>query len=218
MRNTIFFFIAVIISSCSTSSHKAERNNKISADTIKPGFKIQNQECQSLSTGFFIKCGFIVSSFYEVIDEQTFDVDHNGIADSLASISPKNMLLPSVYPYCRNEKKGNRILLVLIGTFRGSYDNVIRNEPGIATVGTEQIEKSISGFKLTYQKGQSCFFNYEISVNFYNNNLFVDSIAASAGCPAEKERSSLLKYSKGELPLKSFTRTAVSTLELESSQ
>jgi hypothetical protein len=178
-----------------------------------PDFEILNLECQNLSKGYFTKCGFTVSNYFEVVAEESVDVNKDGIKDSIAIISPKNLLLPSLYSSCQNEKKGNRILLVKVNDFTASYKSLIRNETGVATLGVEQIEDSFSGFKLTFRKGQSCFFIYEISVSFYNKNLFVDSIKASSGCPGDKKSDTLIKYSRGELLLNKFDRTIIDSIE-----
>jgi hypothetical protein len=213
MKAYILPLIYVALLSCLTTSQRGEIVIQSNSDTLMPDFDILNLECQEVSNGFFRKYGFTVSNFFEVVTEEIFDVNNDGIKDSIAILSPKNLLLPSLYPFCQNEGKGNRILLVRFKDFRASYKTLIRNETGIATLGIEQIEKADSGFNLTYQKGQSCFFSYKISISFYDRNLFIDSIKASAGCPGEKVRDTLLKYSKSEFLLENFNRTKIDSIE-----
>lgn len=201
--------ISFLLISCSIGG----KGSNIALDTIKPPFSIENSLCKIKSNGYFKKYGLIISNFYEITDSYFFDFDNDKIKDTLVILSPINMLLPSINSECSEVKKGNRLLIIINKKRASIFENVIRNEFGSATIGTESISESKDGFTLSYYQGQACYFEYEIKVIYKNNTFFVNEIILkSGGCPGEKEKK--IDFINKNLLLKNYNRASIDSLRM----
>lgn len=206
------FIILILFGSCLSPKDDAI-TGIVKIDTIKPEVEIKSYECAYSFQGYFEKYGYVISNFYEELDYWFIDLDNDSLNDTLSILSPRNMVTPSENKICENEKKSNRLLLINKKGRKFLFYNVIRNEFGNATIGAEFIEKTNNGFKLSYHKGQSCFLDYDINVSYFDDSFFIDSIKLRSGCPGDKEKIAIIKYSKQEFPLTNYKRTMIDSLK-----
>ena len=204
--------ILLVFQGClSTKNNSTYEITKI--DTLEPEIRIENYNCAEKFAGYYNDYGYIISNFYEKIAYNVIDIDNDNVNDTLIILSPKNMIIPSENIMCKDEKISNRILLVNKKGSKLIFKNVIRNKFGSGTIGSEFIEKTDNGFKLAYHLGQACFFDYDINIIHFENNLFISSIKLRSGCPGEKEKIKLIKFSKKDFPLSSYKRTIIDSLK-----
>ncbi|MGV3597366.1 MAG: hypothetical protein ACO1PI_05810 [Bacteroidota bacterium] len=171
-----------------------------------------SKDCREKYPGYYKKCNIIISNFYEIVDSYNIDIDADDYADEVAILSPKSRIITRLDNICEEDTLSNRFLLIALKDTTYIFNNVIRNELGFASIGTEHIEKIDSGFNMSYQFGQSCYFQYTINVRFIERNFYIDNIIIRKGCPGESDSTKEYQYSKYEILLSKYKRTMIDSL------
>jgi len=195
----IFIHLFALTLGCSLNQEQLER--------IEPKHKlIANDDCLNQSKGYFNRFGYSISNYFELTFTEAKDLDNNGVVDSIAILSPLE-LLPE-FEFCHKQKESfveNRLLLVNLMNADGTiykkfrFDNVISNEPTQAIKsGEEYIEviEGFPGFVLYQDYGQGCYAQYYIYINYSlkGNDFEIDSITFKNFCPGVDTEENIEKY------------------------
>jgi hypothetical protein len=206
------FFLCVVVSLCAACVNNSKKNiNNANVDSIKPKFRSTNSFINKQINTYYSKYGICISKYYSDINFVSIDINHDMIRDTLIILSPIG-LLPNENLDDIVEDKNNRLLLIKLKNKLYVYDNIISNEWGLGSTGAESVEKSEEGFKLTNHLGQACFFDYEIYIDFINNNFFISKVSTRSGCPGEKEKNNTITYEKGKYNLSNYNRLVIDSL------
>ena len=193
-----------------------EVNNK--SDKIRPKHPVQNEKCKSESKGSFQRFGYQISNYYIISSILSYDLNDDGISDSIAVLTP--LELTPRHPSCKRknvELVEDRLLLINLMEKDGSiaekhlYDKVISNGKSWAVKqGSEYIRLSdgYSGIVLWQDYGQACYGKYFIYVRHHEEHDFVvDSLVYKTRCPRDtKEIVRRQKFPKSPLPLEEYSR------------
>lgn len=215
MKNLIIIVILILVVSCKNNSPILAQNKEEVNDTIKPKFLDKTSLCYVNSLKFNNKFGYVISNFYDVSEEQTFDIDEDLKKDTIAILSPLNLVPATTCELRKNELIDNRILIISMSNGKKFlFDNVISNELGIGTLGAEFIKESKDGFILEKEIGQSCFFKYEIQIKYLSHNFYIQNILlSSGGCPNKKSDKKLIDYTNKKYLLKKYNRQTIDSLK-----
>lgn len=195
----IFIYLFVFTLGCSQRKEQFER--------LEPKHKVTaNDDCLNQSNGYYNRFGYNISNYFEFTAIEAKDLDNNGIVDSIAILSPLE-LLPE-FEICHKQKEDfieNRLLLVNLMNADGTeykkfrFDNVISNEP-TQTIksGEEYIEilEDFSGFILYQDYGQGCYAQYYIYINYSisKEDFEIESIIFKNFCPGVDAEENTEKY------------------------
>ncbi len=184
-------------------------------DTIKPKFLNKNSSCYSKSLKFSKKYGFVISDFYDVSEEQTYDIDRDLKKDTIAILSPLTLTPATDCELNNDQLIDNRILIISMSNGKKFlFDNVITNELGIGALGAEFIKKSKNGFILEKEIGQSCFFRYEIQIKYSDNKFIIQNIFLhTGGCPDSKTNNIKFDFSNKRYLLEKYNRQTIDSLK-----
>lgn len=215
-RNILLMGFIFIFIYCKKTNVNSELRI-INYDTIKYDIIIKDKQCYKLSEGYYKKYGFLISNFFEELNyEYKIDLNNDNIDnDTIVVLSPKNMTIPSENQVCLNEEKGNRLLLIKIKDVCKIYKNVINNDFSSGTTGIELIEKTENGFKLQRHLGQSCFFDYEVYINYIKNDYYITQIVLRSGCPGDNDVEKKYEYVDCKFPLIDYRRTIIDSLRIK---
>jgi hypothetical protein len=216
MKNLIITVILIFVISCKNNSPILAQNKEEVNDTIKPKFLNKNSTCYSNSLKFSKKYGFVISDFYDVSEEKIFDMDKDLKKDTIVILSPLT-LTPATDCELNNDKLiDNRILIISMSNGKKFlFDNVITNELGIGTLGSEYIKESKNGFILEKEMGQSCFFRYEIQIKYSDDKFIIQNIFLhTGGCPDKKSYNKKIDYSNKKYLLEKYNRKTIDSLKI----
>jgi hypothetical protein len=175
-------------------------------ERIEPSATMLTGRCLEQSIGYYQRFGYSVSKYFVFTHVEAKDLNGDGIADSIAILSPLE-LLPD-YEICHKtklEKVENRLLLVNINNINGSvsqkyrFDNVVSNEPtSRIKSGSEYIDVTLdnSGFVLYQDFGQGCYAQYYIYIHYLGNEnqLEIGSIVFKTYCPGIDSLEQIEEY------------------------
>jgi hypothetical protein len=216
IKKIIIAVLFIFVVSCKNNNPIFAQNKKIVNDTIKPKFLNKNSVCYSNSLKFSKKYGFVISDFYDVSEEQIFDIDEDLKKDTIVILSPLT-LTPATDCELNNDKLiDNRILIISMSNGKiFLFDNVITNELGIGTLGAEFIKESKNGFILEKEVGQSCFFKYEIQIKYSDDKFIIQNIFLhSGGCPDNKTNNKKIDFSNKKYLLEKYNRQTIDSLKI----
>jgi hypothetical protein len=216
IKKTIIILLFIFVVSCKNNSPILAQNKEVANDTIKPKFLDKKSMCYSNSLKFSKKYGFVISDFYDVSEEQTFDIDEDLKKDTIAILSPLTLTPATDCELNNNKLIDNRILIVSMSNGKKFlFDNVITNELGIGTLGAEFIKESKNGFILEKETGQSCFFKYEIQIKYSNDKFIIQNIFLhTGGCPDSKTNNKKIDYSNEKYLLEKYNRQTIDSLKI----
>lgn len=205
-------FISIVFIAFFTNACKEKCSH-----AIYPLNPINNEDCERLTKGHFKMWGYCVSNYYELSESISFDIDKNGIADSIAILSPHE--LAARHDECAKsdvDEKENRLLIIaLMGRDsikkRYLFDNVISNEKSWRVhQGEEYIEVDQAGTEIVlFQSyGQACSAEYYIYIRYDKRQEFVvDSLVYKSKCPVDnKALIEVEKLPQKPLPLDLYKR------------
>ena len=216
IKKTIITVLFIFAISCKNNSPMVAQNKTVENDTIKPKFLNKNSTCYSTSLKFSKKYGFVISDFYDVSEEQTFDINGDLKKDTIAILSPLT-LTPATDCELNNDKLiDNRILIISMSNGNNFlFDNIITNELGIGTLGAEFIKESKNGFILEKEIGQSCLFKYQIQIKYSHDKFIIQNINLhTGGCPDKKTNNKKIDYSDEKYLLEKYNRQTIDSLKI----
>jgi hypothetical protein len=204
------FIISLLFGFASCSSSVEHTTQLLNRDTIAAPALI-GQKCDSAAAGYYEKYGYVISRFYEEVDQSAMDVNEDGREDSLAIFSPLNRIPAN--DVCDSVEQTDRLLFIVVDGETFVYPNVIRNELGIAALGTEQIiSNNGAGFALTYHMGQACFFEYDIHVGYDDEAFYVRQISLRSACPGDETKEKHYNFTDKKFLLTQYTRSMIDSL------
>lgn len=208
---TYSIILIILISSCVKNTKKV---NSIvdKADTVRPivDYSYFNKECTKKFDGYFYNLGYVISNYYEIIEQTGINE-----SDTIFILSP--IILTPTASDCRDESKeivNNRLLVACMSGRNKIYHNVISNKIGQASSGCESIESTKNGFILTKSSGQSCDFSYKIFISIEKNDLVIDSIGLSSSCPNDRKKQKIINYVKKDFSLSKYNRNVIDSLRI----
>ena len=196
------------------------QKRKVISDTINPKHKTPlNSKCFKISKGYFKRFGLTISKFYEVSKVLPIDLNNDKRVDTLVILTPLS-LIPNAEQggvcYRKNIVE-NRLLLEILNLknhqkLSKKFNNLISNESSIAWLGYEDIKVTNNGFELLGYRGQSCIFEYNISVVNKNSEFYIDNIKLKSSCSKKKQLNLNLK--KKPLKLFKYDRKMIDSIKL----
>ena len=217
MRTIFYTFISIIF--FVNCNHYTSKKVNSSCDTIKPKIISKNSPCFEKVESYYKKYGFLVSDYYSEIDFFVDDIDNDKLIDTVSIFSPKDLLPGTLCKHSINQTN-DRVLVVKSGTGSSyKFSNIITNNKGLGTVGSELIKKSKNGFILYKHLGQNCFFDYSIEINHLKGEFFIRQIKAKiGGCEEQDNDSIILNYPHEAYRLKDFKREIIDSIRISLSQ
>lgn len=178
--------------------------------SINPLSIPKGDECEVALSASYHRFGYQVSPYYTFTSVKAFDLNADGVQDSLAILSPID-LLPEYFS-CRNQLKnpiGNRLLLINLMNRQGKvdqafyYDQVISNEPSsLIHPGEEalQFTAQTGGFILHQAYGQGCYAKYGVHIRYHApaEDFVVDSLLFRTFCPGDGLPEKVESYPMGK--------------------
>lgn len=217
IKKVIITVLLIFVVSCNNNNPIFAQKKEVVNDTIKPKFLNKTSVCYHNSLKFTKKYGFVISDFYDVSEEQTFDIDGDLKKDTIVILSPLT-LTPATDCELNNNNKliDNRILIIFMSNGKKFlFDNVITNELGIGTLGAEFIKESENGFILEKEIGQSCFFKYEIQIKYSDDKFIIQNIFLhTGGCPDNKINNKKIDFSNKKYLLEKYNRQTIDSLKI----
>ena len=213
--------LLVLVLGCSQPQETLER--------IEPKSSPVNESCLEQAKGYYQRFGYSVSNYFEFTSVESKDLNGDGVTDSIAILSPLE-LLPE-FETCHKQPTDtaeSRLLLVNLMNPDGSvsqrfrYDKVISNEPtSLTKSGSEYIDVSTEqpGLTLYQDYGQGCYAQYYIHIDYLNKerDFEIDSIVFKNFCPGSDTVEHVEQYSIKARPfyLKDYSRELVAPFKRE---
>ena len=218
----IYSLCLLLLSSSKNSSlyHKEKKDFELKDKTKNCPFPKTTLK-QFERFGFSIKSNFVLDKF------KIFDLDKNGVNDSLVILSPWE--LKSDYDSCPKrslDSLENRILIVNLYNQKGTilhkfkFDNIISKDISYPIYdGAEKIiiKKGYIGFVLQKSLGQGYTNEYSIFCRYDTNrhDFLLDNIVFKGNRPSENKEVHLkMNFIEEKILLKSFDKSLIEkTLE-----
>lgn len=177
MKNITILSIAIFLMSC-TNNTSIESEVKKEKDSMLDTLKLENNivlNDHNLLNSYNVHFGIAVQSYYEVKDFLPFDINSDGIIDTLAIFSPLVLENPEYFDLSLEEDPKRLLVEILVTdnstTIGNIYPNLISNIGGTQSK-FNRIEKIDDGVQIVHESGAKYTWEYYVVLSNSNQDGF----------------------------------------------